>query len=230
MKALGTGVRGVGWRDIEVLPNRRGKPLVFLYGTGRRSAPKHIELRGLEISTDSLERDCDGLGRRRTGADGTRRHPAAGRKRPPAHARKGAAMKLVTAAQMRELEAAAVAAGSTEAQLMEEAGLAVAQEAWMMLGTLEGPAHRRPGGPGNNGGDGLVAARHLAEWGADADRLSAAGHRVEDAARRCPRSRNHRHRWPPGRGQSGSLVAALTAATWSSMRCSASVGKRPLEA
>ena len=29
MKALGTGVRGVGWRDIEVLPNRRGKPLVF---------------------------------------------------------------------------------------------------------------------------------------------------------------------------------------------------------
>jgi holo-[acyl-carrier protein] synthase len=39
MKALGTGVRGVGWRDIEVLPNRRGKPLVFLYG-----------LRGLEIS------------------------------------------------------------------------------------------------------------------------------------------------------------------------------------
>ena len=38
-------------------------------------------------------------------------------------------MKLVTAAQMRELEQAAVAAGSSEAQLMEEAGLAVAQEA-----------------------------------------------------------------------------------------------------
>ncbi|MXY36214.1 MAG: holo-[acyl-carrier-protein] synthase, partial [Dehalococcoidia bacterium] len=26
MKALGTGIRGVGWRDIEILPNRRGKP------------------------------------------------------------------------------------------------------------------------------------------------------------------------------------------------------------
>jgi holo-[acyl-carrier protein] synthase len=49
MKALGTGVRGVGWRDIEVLPNRRGKPLVFLYGRGAVRA-KHIELRGLEIS------------------------------------------------------------------------------------------------------------------------------------------------------------------------------------
>ncbi len=49
MKALGTGVRGVGWRDIEVLPNRRGKPLVFLYKRGAERA-KHIELRGLEIS------------------------------------------------------------------------------------------------------------------------------------------------------------------------------------
>lgn len=49
MKALGTGVRGVGWRDIEVLPNRRGKPLVFLYGRGAQRA-KTIELRGLEIS------------------------------------------------------------------------------------------------------------------------------------------------------------------------------------
>lgn len=49
MKALGTGIRGVGWRDIEVLPNPRGKPLVFLYGRGARRA-REIELRGLEIS------------------------------------------------------------------------------------------------------------------------------------------------------------------------------------
>lgn len=32
MKALGTGVRGVGWRDVEILPMRGGKPLVFLHG------------------------------------------------------------------------------------------------------------------------------------------------------------------------------------------------------
>lgn len=49
MKALGTGVRGVGWRDIEVLPNRRGKPLVFLYGRAAARA-EQIGLRGLEIS------------------------------------------------------------------------------------------------------------------------------------------------------------------------------------
>ena len=73
-------------------------------------------------------------------------------------------MKLVTSAQMRELETAAVAAGTSLDTLMANAGLAVAQEAWMQLGQV---AERRIVvlvGPGNNGGDGLVAARHLAEW------------------------------------------------------------------
>src|SRR5437899_1348879 len=31
MKALGTGARGVAWREIEVLPNHRGKPLIDRY-------------------------------------------------------------------------------------------------------------------------------------------------------------------------------------------------------
>src|SRR5215471_5586784 len=38
MKALGTGVRGVGWRDIEILPDRRGKPLVYLHDRARKRA------------------------------------------------------------------------------------------------------------------------------------------------------------------------------------------------
>ena len=76
-------------------------------------------------------------------------------------------MKLVTVAEMRGLEQAAVAAGTTEAQLMEEAGLAVAQEAWMLLGSLEGRRIAVLCGPGNNGGDGLVAARNLLDWGAE---------------------------------------------------------------
>lgn len=76
-------------------------------------------------------------------------------------------MKLVTAAQMRALEQSAVAAGTPLDELMEQAGLAVAQEAWMSLGVLEGRRILVLVGPGNNGGDGLVAARHLAEWGAD---------------------------------------------------------------
>ena len=89
-------------------------------------------------------------------------------------------MKLVTAAQMRELEAAAVAAGGSEAQMMEEAGLAVAQEAWMLLGTLEGRRILVLAGPGNNGGDGLVAARHLFDWGAEVAVYMPKGHRVEE--------------------------------------------------
>lgn len=38
MKALGTGIRGVRWRDIEVIGNRRGKPIVVLTGTAERRA------------------------------------------------------------------------------------------------------------------------------------------------------------------------------------------------
>ncbi len=38
MKALGTGVRGVGWREIEILADRRGKPLVYLHGRAKKRA------------------------------------------------------------------------------------------------------------------------------------------------------------------------------------------------
>jgi holo-[acyl-carrier protein] synthase len=31
-KVLGLGVRGVGWREIEILPNRAGQPQVYLHG------------------------------------------------------------------------------------------------------------------------------------------------------------------------------------------------------
>ncbi len=49
MKALGTGAHGVGWREIEVLPNRRGKPLLYLYGRARERAER-IGLRALDVS------------------------------------------------------------------------------------------------------------------------------------------------------------------------------------
>lgn len=38
MKALGTGTNGVAWRDIEVLSNSDGKPLIVLYGGARMKA------------------------------------------------------------------------------------------------------------------------------------------------------------------------------------------------
>ncbi|HHX63713.1 MAG TPA: holo-ACP synthase [Chloroflexi bacterium] len=31
-KALGTGIMGISWTEMEILPDRRGKPLVTLYG------------------------------------------------------------------------------------------------------------------------------------------------------------------------------------------------------
>jgi len=74
-------------------------------------------------------------------------------------------MKLVTSAQMRTLEERSVEAGVSLDELMDSAGLNVAQEVWMQLGHLEDRRIVVLVGPGNNGGDGLVAARHLAEWG-----------------------------------------------------------------
>ena len=49
MKALGTGARGLAWREIEMLPNRRGKPLVYLHG-GAQKRGETIGLRGIDIS------------------------------------------------------------------------------------------------------------------------------------------------------------------------------------
>lgn len=49
MKALGTGIRGVGWRDIEVLPNRRGKPLLLLHARAAARAAT-LGLTDLDLS------------------------------------------------------------------------------------------------------------------------------------------------------------------------------------
>jgi len=37
-KALGTGLVGIGWREMEVLPDLLGKPLVQLYGRAQARA------------------------------------------------------------------------------------------------------------------------------------------------------------------------------------------------
>jgi holo-[acyl-carrier protein] synthase len=49
MKALGTGARGLAWREIEILPDRRGKPLVYLHGLAAQRAAA-IGARGLDVS------------------------------------------------------------------------------------------------------------------------------------------------------------------------------------
>jgi hydroxyethylthiazole kinase-like uncharacterized protein yjeF len=78
--------------------------------------------------------------------------------------------ELLTAAQMRALEAAAIASGEvTGLELMERAGagvVAAVLEEWPDLALT---AHRAVilCGPGNNGGDGFVVARLLRERGWD---------------------------------------------------------------
>jgi len=48
-KALGTGLMGVSWREMEILADRRGKPLVFLHGRAAARA-SHLGLGAFEIS------------------------------------------------------------------------------------------------------------------------------------------------------------------------------------
>lgn len=68
---------------------------------------------------------------------------------------------------MKALEEQAESEGRPPSVLMENAGLAVAQEVWIALGAVPDRRVAVLVGPGNNGGDGLVAARHLHEWGAE---------------------------------------------------------------
>lgn len=75
------------------------------------------------------------------------------------------AIKIVTSAEMRRIETAADAGGLSFDQMMENAGRAVAQAIDEWMGT-QGRRVLILVGPGNNGGDGLVAARYLAEMGA----------------------------------------------------------------
>ena len=75
-------------------------------------------------------------------------------------------MKVVTAAEMRAIEDRSEEAGVSTDTLMENAGLAVARTARRMAGPLTGAPVVTLVGPGNNGADGLVTARHLRRWGA----------------------------------------------------------------
>ena len=70
-------------------------------------------------------------------------------------------MRLVTTAEMRALEHGAFAAGTTEVELMERAGTAVAHAAAEWLTNPRGRRTLVLAGKGNNGGDALIAARVL---------------------------------------------------------------------
>jgi NAD(P)H-hydrate epimerase len=76
-------------------------------------------------------------------------------------------LKILTTSAIREIEALAVEEGISEAEMMQRAGTALARSAAAYLRTLP-PEVQQPRvtlliGPGNNGGDGLVAGKVLAE-------------------------------------------------------------------
>ncbi len=117
--------------------------------------------------------------------------------------------ELLTAAQMRAIEQAAIESGDvTGLELMERAGQGVVEaifEEWPELATDRGPAPIRAGhletevgarravvlcGPGNNGGDGFVVARLLKERGWEVE-----VYLYGDAAKLPPDAKVNFERW-----------------------------------
>jgi hydroxyethylthiazole kinase-like uncharacterized protein yjeF len=75
-------------------------------------------------------------------------------------------VKVITTDQMQQLERDAIKSGISLEMLMENAGQAFANEAKRFLDDIRQQQILILIGPGNNGGDGLVAARHLHDAGA----------------------------------------------------------------
>ncbi|UCB42846.1 MAG: NAD(P)H-hydrate dehydratase [Dehalococcoidales bacterium] len=75
-------------------------------------------------------------------------------------------MKVVTVEEMGQIEEVCAKIGLPSDILMENAGKAVAEQVRLRLGAIDQQHVLVMVGPGNNGGDGLVAARYLHDWGA----------------------------------------------------------------
>ena len=89
------------------------------------------------------------------------------------------ARPILTAGAMRAAEDELIATGISVDALMERAGAGVAEAAWRFAAAA---STLIVCGPGNNGGDGYVAARHLKDKGVPV-RVAATGEPRTDAAR-----------------------------------------------
>jgi NAD(P)H-hydrate epimerase len=103
-----------------------------------------------------------------------------------------AARTAITAEAMTGADLKAQALGVPGEELMEHAGTAVAAAARALVAfnAREGKPVLVLAGPGNNGGDGFVAARRLAEWGCPVIAVLVAAEerpRTPDAARNWKR-------------------------------------------
>ncbi len=109
-------------------------------------------------------------------------------------------MELLTAAQMRAIEQAAIDSGEvTGLELMERAGRGVVEAIFEEWPELRKTCHRAVVlcGPGNNGGDGFVVARLLKEWGWEVEVFL-----YGDAQKLPPDARVNYERW----GEIGSVT------------------------
>lgn len=95
---------------------------------------------------------------------------------------------VLTPSEAAELDRATQARGVAGATLMERAGWATARAAADVLGGTYGRRAAIVCGKGNNGGDGLVAARHLSRWGARVEVVCL----QDPASLRDPSLTNHR--------------------------------------
>ncbi len=90
---------------------------------------------------------------------------------------------VLTPEEMAAADRATIAAGTPVDVLMERAGCAVAWEARRVLGRRYGVRAVAVCGPGNNGGDGVVAARVLSSWGVRVEAIDLATLGLDGVAR-----------------------------------------------
>jgi NAD(P)H-hydrate epimerase len=98
---------------------------------------------------------------------------------------------VLSAAQAAATDAATIAAGTPSLTLMERAGAAAVEVIRERHGPLLHHGVRIHTGPGNNGGDGWVVARLLAEQGIPVSVESAADPKTDDARTMCQRAAAH---------------------------------------
>jgi ADP-dependent NAD(P)H-hydrate dehydratase / NAD(P)H-hydrate epimerase len=119
--------------------------------------------------------------------------------------------ELLTAAQMRAIEAAAIASGQvTGLDLMERAGAGVVEAVFAEWPALRATSHCAVVlcGPGNNGGDGFVVARLLKEWGWEVEVFL-----YGDPAKLPPDARVNYERWV-GMGEVKPLTECYSDRWW----------------
>lgn len=115
-------------------------------------------------------------------------------------------LELLTTSEMAEADRLAIGGGVSGIDLMEKAGASVADA--VSAAHLSGKRVVIVAGPGNNGGDGFVAARHLAERGFDVCVLLAGhvSHLRGDAAEAARRWGGETESANPGRLHSADIV------------------------